>query len=209
MKRSQRAVIDRKSPGDDEAKHCTLFSILNEEALVCEFDGLKAAVTGVHYHAQLGEPNKMKTEEYLKVTVDKFVFAVKTGYLYDEQGVWVALEDGLARVGVTDYLQQKSGDVAFVNVPEPETEVARGQELGSIETIKADVAINSPIAGVIQERNEELDVKPELVNEDPYGEGWLVLTHMSDFENDRKSLLTAEEYLPVMKSQAEEEANNR
>ncbi len=174
-----------------------------------EFHCLKVAVTRDPYHAQLGEPNKMSPQEYLEVTVDKFVFAVKTGYLYDEQGVWVALEDGLARVGVTDYLQQKSGDVAFVNVPEPETEVARGQELGSIETIKADVAINAPITGVIQERNEELDVKPELVNEDPYGEGWLVLIHMSDFESDRKSLLTAEQYLPVMKSQAEEEANNR
>jgi len=209
VKRSQPAVIDRKSPGDDEAKHGTRFSILNEEALVCEFDGLKAAVTGVRYRAQLGEPNKMKTEEYLEVTVDKFVFAVKTGYLYDEQGVWVAVKDRLGRVGVTDYLQQRSGDVAFVNLPEPETPVSKGEELGSIETIKADVAVNSPISGIIRERNEELDVEPELVNEDPYGEGWLVLVEMTDFERDRVKLMTAEQYLPVMKSRAEEEARRR
>jgi glycine cleavage system H protein len=151
----------------------------------------------------------MKTEEYLEVTVDKFAFAVKTGYLYDEQGVWVAVKDRLGRVGVTDYLQQRSGDVAFVNLPEPETPVSEGEELGSIETIKADVAVNSPISGIIRERNEELDVKPELVNEDPYGEGWLVLVEMTDFERDRVKLMTAEQYLPVMKSRAEEEARRR
>jgi glycine cleavage system H protein len=151
----------------------------------------------------------MSGEEYLEATVDKFVFTVKKGYLYDEQGLWVAIENGVARVGVTDYLQQKSGDVAFVNVPEPETEVKRGQELGSVETIKADVSINSPVSGTIRERNEELDVRPELVNEDPYGEGWLVLIETTGSESDRKELLTAEECLPVMKAQAEEEARKR
>jgi glycine cleavage system H protein len=206
---SQPTVIDPKSAGDDEATHGSRSSSLNEEALVCEFDGLKAAVAGVRYRAQLGEPKRMKTEEYLEVTVDKFVFAVKTGYLYDEQGLWVAVEDRLGRVGVTDYLQQRSGDVAFVNLPEPETHVSEGEELGSIETIKADVAVKSPISGIIRERNEELDVEPELVNEDPYGEGWLVLVEMTDFERDRVKLMTAEQYLPVMKSRAEEEVRRR
>ncbi|HUV74280.1 MAG TPA: glycine cleavage system protein H [Anaerolineae bacterium] len=151
----------------------------------------------------------MNAEEYLQATVDKFVFTVKKGYLYDGEGLWVSIEDGLAKVGVADYLQQSSGDVAFVNLPEPETEVKRGQELGSIETIKADVAINSPVSGVVEVRNEELDVSPELVNEDPYGEGWLLLIRMTDFEGDRTTLLTAEDYLPVMQSQAEEEAKKR
>jgi len=150
----------------------------------------------------------MSGEEYLEATIDKFVFTVKKGYLYDEQGLWVAVENGVARVGVTDYLQQKSGDVAFVNLPEPETEVKRGQELGSIETIKADVSINSPVSGTIRERNEELDVRPELVNEDPYGQGWLVLIETTGFESDREELVTAEEYLPVMKAQAEEARSN-
>ena len=150
----------------------------------------------------------MNGEEYLEATIDKFVFTVKKGYLYDEQGLWVAVENGVARVGVTDYLQQKSGDVAFVNLPEPETEVQRGQELGSIETIKADVSINSPVSGTIRERNEELDVRPELVNEDPYGQGWLVLIETTGFESDREELVTAEEYLPVMKAQAEEARSN-
>lgn len=149
----------------------------------------------------------MKTEDYLKVTVDKFVFAVKTGYLYDEQGVWVAVEDGLGRLGVTDYLQQRSGDVAFVNLPEPETRISKGEELASIETIKANVAISSPVSGIVRERNDELEVRPELVNEDPYGGGWLVLVEMTDFETDRVTLMTGEQYLPLMRSRAEEEAS--
>jgi glycine cleavage system H protein len=151
----------------------------------------------------------MSGEEYLEATVGKFVFVVKKGYLYDEQGVWLTVKDGLARVGVTDFLQQKSGDVAFVNVPETGTELTRGKELGSIETIKADVRINSPVSGVIYERNEELDVTPELVNQDPYGDGWLVVIETTDYESDRQELLTPEEYLAVMRSQAEQEAQGR
>ena len=151
----------------------------------------------------------MSAEEYLQATVGKFVFVVKKGYLYDEQGVWLTVKDGLARVGVTDFLQQKSGDVAFVNMPETGTELIRGQELGSIETIKADVRINSPISGVIHERNEELDITPELVNQDPYGDGWLVVIETTDYESDRQGLLTPEGYLAVMRSQAEQEAQGR
>ena len=151
----------------------------------------------------------MSGEEYLQATVGKFVFVVKKGYLYDEQGAWLTVKDGRARVGVTDFLQQKSGDVAFVNVPETGTELTRGKELGSIETIKADVRINSPVSGVIYQRNEELDVTPELVNQDPYGDGWLVVIETTDYESDRQGLLTPEEYLAVMRSQAEQEAQGR
>jgi len=147
--------------------------------------------------------------EYLEAQVDKFVFKVKRGCYYTKEGIWVQVENGRGRVGVSDFLQQKSGDVAFVNLPELSTTLKQGKEMGSIETIKADVTINSPISGVIRETNRELEVKPELINEDPYGEGWLVLVEMSGFESDRKNLLTAEEYLTVMKSQAEEEAKKR
>jgi len=151
----------------------------------------------------------MVETEYLEAQVDKFVFKVKRGCYYTEEGIWVQLENGAGRVGVSDFLQQKSGDVAFVNLPELGTTLKQGEEMGSIETIKADVTIASPVSGVIQETNREVEVKPELINEEPYGEGWLVLVEMSGFESDRKNLLTAEEYLTVMKSQAEEEAKKR
>lgn len=147
--------------------------------------------------------------EYLETRVDKFVFRVKKGCYYTEEGLWVQVENDLGRVGVSDFLQQRSGDVAFVNLPALGATLKQGQEVGSIETIKADVTISSPISGVVQETNRELEVKPELTNEDPYGEGWLVLMEMGEFESDRKNLLTSEEYLAVMKSQAEEEAKKR
>ncbi|MGB5932659.1 MAG: glycine cleavage system protein GcvH [Anaerolineae bacterium] len=151
----------------------------------------------------------MMETEYLETRVDKFVFRVKKGCYYTEEGLWVQVENDLGRVGVSDFLQQRSGDVAFVNLPALGATLKQGQEMGSIETIKADVTISSPISGVVQETNRELEVKPELINEDPYGEGWLVLIEMGDFARDRKNLLTAEEYLAVMKSQAEEEAKER
>ncbi|HAL61805.1 MAG TPA: glycine cleavage system protein H [Chloroflexi bacterium] len=151
----------------------------------------------------------MVETEYLEAQVDKFVFKVKRGCYYTEEGIWMQVENGAGRVGVSDFLQQKSGDVAFANLPELGSTLKQGQGMGSIETIKADVTISSPISGVVQETNRELEIKPELINEDPYGEGWLVLIEMSDFESDRKNLLTAEEYLAVMKSQAEEEAKKR
>ena len=151
----------------------------------------------------------MVEAEYLETQVDKFIFEVKRGCYYTEEGIWVQVEKGAGRVGVSDFLQQKSGDVAFVNLPELGTTLKQGEAMGSIETIKADVMINSPLSGVVQETNGELEPKPELINEDPYGEGWLVLVEMSDFESDRKNLSTAEEYLAVMKSQAEEEAKKR
>lgn len=147
--------------------------------------------------------------EYLEAQVDKFVFKVKKGCYYTEEGIWVQVENGVGRVGVSDFLQQKSGDVAFVNLPQLGTTLKQGQEMGSIETIKADITIGSPISGVVKETNGELEIKPELINENPYGGGWLVLVEMSDFETDRKNLLTAEEYLVVMRSQAEEEAKKR
>lgn len=146
---------------------------------------------------------------YLEAQIDKFVFKVKSGCYYTEEGVWLQVEDGRGRVGVSDFLQQRSGDVAFVNLPELGTTLRQGERMASIETIKADVTINSPISGVVDESNREVEIKPELINEDPYGEGWLVLAEMSDLESDRKNLLTAEEYLVVMRSQAEEEAKKR
>ncbi len=151
----------------------------------------------------------MVEADYLQTQVDKFVFKVKRGCYYTAEGIWVRVENDLGRVGVSDFLQQRSGDVAFVNLPALGATLKQGEEMGSIETIKADVTISSPISGVVQETNRELEVKPELINEDPYGEGWLVLMEMGEFESDRKNLLTSEEYLAVMKSQAEEEAKKR
>jgi glycine cleavage system H protein len=146
---------------------------------------------------------------YLETTVDKFIFKVKPGCWYSEAGMWVELEDGRARVGLTDYVQQSSGDMAFVEVKPAGTVLRQGDDLADVETIKVTVAFPSPVSGTIGEVNEELDASPELVNQDPYGVGWLALIEASDWEADKAKLLEAEQYLLVMREQAEEEMQKR
>jgi len=138
----------------------------------------------------------------LRVTVDKFVFRVARDYRYNNEDVWAMRVDNRVRVGLTDYLQQKSGDVAFVNLKEIGTLLAANDELAALETIKVDLVIPAPIAGKIVALNDALTAHPELVNSDPYGAGWLVEiepSHPADFD----ALLDAETYLPQMQARAE------
>lgn len=145
--------------------------------------------------------------EFLQTIIDKFTFTVATDRLYTDSHLWVKWEDGLARIGLSDYIQQSSGDVAFAE-PEPAgTELAPGDDLGSIETIKVNLVLPSPISGVIKEVNPALEDRPELVNQDPYGEGWLVLVEVTGWEAGRAKLLDPESYFKMMKAEAEEESS--
>jgi glycine cleavage system H protein len=148
-------------------------------------------------------------DEFLETTVDKFVFRVRRDCWYSDSGVWVHLEDGSARVGVSDYLQQASGDVAFVDVQPAGTVLAAGEELASIETVKAILTVESPVSGTILQVNEALEQSPELINQGPYGDGWLAVIELRDWEADRVKLLDAERYLEVMRAQALEEVSRR
>jgi len=143
--------------------------------------------------------------ELLETTVDKFVFRVKRGCWYSPVGVWVQPEGSVARLGLSDFLQQRSGDVAFVNVRPIGTVIAVGDEFASLETMKVDLALDSPASGTITAVNGRLVGSPELVNQDPYGEGWLALIELSDWEADRGALLDAEGYLKAMRDQALQE----
>lgn len=140
--------------------------------------------------------------DYLEVKVDKFVFRVSRDRKYSDADVWAKREGNRIRVGLTDYLQQKSGDVAFVNLKEIGTVMAMSDELAALETIKVDLVIPAPIAGKIVALNDALTAHPELVNSDPYGMGWLVEIEPStpaDFDR----LLDADTYLPQMQARAE------
>jgi glycine cleavage system H protein len=146
------------------------------------------------------------SSEYLETTVDKFIFRVKVGYLYSEAGVWVAYNatSSTARVGLTDFRQQASGDVAFVELPAVGTQVDAGGDLASIETIKVDLAVPAPFGGEVVAGNEGLGDTPELINQAPYGDGWLVELKPETWPAE--GLLDAQEYLAVMQAQAEAEA---
>ena len=112
---------------------------------------------------------------------------------------------GTARLGLSDYAQQSSGDVAFVSLPEPGAIVQAGRELATVETIKVDLEVQAPFDGEIVAVNEALEDAPELINQDPYGRGWLVEVRPTQWP--LAGLLDAEQYLAVMTAQAEAEAS--
>ena len=147
--------------------------------------------------------------EHLQTTIDKFTFQVATDRLYTADGVWALSEESqdphLVRVGVTDFLQQHNGDVAFANVRPPETPLKVGDEFAELETMKVNVGLPSPVAGNVSEVNQALEMTPEVINQDPYGKGWLAVIEVTDWDANRAKLLDANAYLAVMKSLAEEE----
>jgi glycine cleavage system H protein len=136
--------------------------------------------------------------EYLRTVFDKFELQVRKGFYYTRDDLWVSVENGKAKVGVSDYLQKTSGDVAFVEVAKPGSTVERGKEFGTMESAKTTVELLSPLSGTLQEVNNNLSGKPELVNSDPYGDGWIVVISPLNLEGDRSSLLSAEEYYTLM-----------
>ncbi len=144
--------------------------------------------------------------DYLETTVDKFVFKVAADRCYSSAGIWVLAEGNLVRVGLSDFMQQRSGDVAFVEVRPAGTDLAVEDEFASIETIKVNIALASPVAGKIARVNPLMESAPEQINLDPYGQGWLCEIEALNWEADRKALLDAPAYFDRMKGEAEEEA---
>ncbi len=143
--------------------------------------------------------------EFLETTVDKFSFKVATDRAYTAEGLWATAAGNLVRVGLTDYLQQRSGDVAFVEVQPAGTTVASGDELATLETIKVNTSLTSPVSGKVAQVNPALESAPELINSDPYGEGWLAVVEATDWATDRSRLLTATQYFEQMTQQAEQD----
>ena len=147
--------------------------------------------------------------EYLETTVDKFTFRVAKDRLYTPRGAWVFWMKPEARnrvrIGLADYLQQRSGDVAFATVKPVGTKLAAGEMLAEIETIKAMVELPSPVSGRVAEVNPALDTTPEVVNQDPYDKGWLAVIETTAWEADRAKLLEPDAYFEAMKVEALEE----
>ncbi len=114
---------------------------------------------------------------------------------------WIREEgDGVVTVGVTDHAQELLGDVVFVELPEPEAELASGDETGVVESVKAASDIYAPVSGTVIAINEELEESPELVNSDPYGDGWFFKIKLSDPE-ELEALLDADAYAEQCESE--------
>src|SRR5215468_751720 len=102
-------------------------------------------------------------------------------------------KEGIGTIGITDYAQKELGDVVFVELPQVGTQLEAGDELGSIESVKAVSELFAPVSGEVVEVNEALSDKPELVNTDPYGDGWMIKIRLSD-ASEFDELMAADEY---------------
>lgn len=116
---------------------------------------------------------------------------VRDDLRYTPEHEWVRKESDRVVVGITDFAQDQLGDVVFVGLPEPGSEVTAGQPLGEVESTKSVSDVYSPISGTVLDKNSEVEQNPELINSDPYGRGWLVAIQAAGGLDD---LLDAEGY---------------
>ncbi len=142
--------------------------------------------------------------EYYETTVDKFSFKVRLDCVYSPYDTWVKVDAGVATVGVTDLLQRKLGDIAFVECPEVGTTIEQDDQMGTLESAKATVDLTCPVTGEVVEVNPALELEPERVNESPYEDGWLLKIRLSDWDEDRAALLTPEAYFELLKKKAQD-----
>ncbi len=120
-------------------------------------------------------------------------------YLYSREHEWVRVQDDVCVLGITEFAQQELGEVVFVELPEVGQVFDSGDEVGTIESVKAVAEVYTPLAGEVLEINEAVVDDPELINEDPHGEGWLLKVRFSSAA-DLKDLMNAEKYEEYVKS---------
>ncbi|MDH4161681.1 MAG: glycine cleavage system protein GcvH [Nitrospirota bacterium] len=121
---------------------------------------------------------------------------------YHREHAWVRVEGKRATIGITDHAQQQLGDIVYVDLPELETEVDADSELSEIESTKATSPVICPVSGSVVEINEDLADSPEIMNEDPYGNGWLAIIEMND-PSEVGDLMTRDEYEKFLKEEEE------
>lgn len=122
---------------------------------------------------------------------------------YTREHEWLAIEDKVVTVGITDHAQEQLGEVVFVELPAAGDKVEKSEPFGVVESTKAVSDIYAPVSGDVAEVNDDLPDSPELVNEDPYGDGWMVKITIGD-ESDLEDLMTAEEYREYIEESEEE-----
>jgi glycine cleavage system H protein len=127
---------------------------------------------------------------------------IPEGLRYHKEHEWIRQENETAELGITHFAQDALGDVVYIELPKVGTEVQSGQEIGEVESTKTTSAIYTPISGKIVAVNEELRDKPERVNQDPYGRGWIAKVRMTD-TSELKRLMDAEQYAAYLKENAD------
>jgi glycine cleavage system H protein len=115
---------------------------------------------------------------------------------YTDDHEWLRLEDGTATVGITDFAQSELGDIVFVELDPEGTELGQDDVFGTVEAVKTVSELYMPVSGTITAVNDELEMAPETVNDDPYGDGWMVEVELDD-ESELDDLMDAEAYAEI------------
>jgi glycine cleavage system H protein len=122
--------------------------------------------------------------------------------LYTKEHEWVLVENDTATVGITDYAQQELGDVVYIELPDEGATFEAEESFGSVESVKAVSEIYMPLAGKVLEVNADLVEAPEVINEDPYGEGWMIRIAVDDVAQIDQ-LMSAEEYQSYLEEESD------
>lgn len=126
---------------------------------------------------------------------------VEQGLRYTRTHEWARIEGDVATVGVTDYAQSELGDITYLELPQPGTQVKQGEPMGVIESVKAASDIYSPVSGEVIEANQAVVEAPEKVNQSPYGDAWLVKIRLSD-PSELENLMDAAAYEQFLAEEA-------
>ena len=118
---------------------------------------------------------------------------------YAKEHEWARIKDNIATVGITDFAQNELGEVVYIELPEKGAQVEKDKPFGVIESVKAVSDLYSPVSGEVLELNTKLEENPESVNEDPYGDGWMIKVMFSN-QSELESLFTASEYEAFLKT---------
>ena len=119
-------------------------------------------------------------------------YEVLEGLYYSEDYMWVKVEDGKAKVGITDYAQKQLREIVFVELPSEGDEVTQGEPFGTVESVKAVSDLVAPLSGTVESVNGEIVEKPEMLNENPY-EAWLIVVKPSNLDEELKKLMSFDE----------------
>ncbi len=126
------------------------------------------------------------------------------GLKYSKEHEWVLVEGTSATIGITEFAQEELGDIVFVELPEVGEKIVKDDPFGAVESVKAVSDIYAPVSGEVMETNEILPDNPETINDDPYGDGWMVRVELSDID-DLKDLMDADEYAEYVAQQKEDD----
>jgi glycine cleavage system H protein len=128
-------------------------------------------------------------------------YEIPEGLLYTRNHEWMKIEEGRCRIGITDYAQKSLHDIVFVDPPKVSTRIDQGKPIGSVESVKAVAEVYAPVSGEIIEVNAELEEKPELLNQKPYQEAWIVVVRPVKLDEETKKLLDARAYAAFLETQ--------